>query len=126
MNNRKALSLFLILTAFCFGTVNVQAGAFTADEETTTVSIKDLDSPPKPIKQEKPSVPPALRKIKASIQIGFIINEDGNVVDPRIVKSTEDKLNDVALECVQKWRFNPGQKDGKKVPVRVVVPLRFK
>jgi len=126
MNNRKALSFFLILTMFCFGATYVQAGAFTAEEEASTASIKDLDSPPKPKKQEKPSVPPALRKIKASIQVGFIIDEDGNVVAPRIVKSTEDRLNDVATDCIQKWKFVPGKKGGETVRVRVVLPMRFK
>jgi len=126
MKSRHLYKIFFMLFSLSLATVSMQAQDFNADEEATSVSIKDLDSPPKPEKQDKPSIPPALRKIKASIQVGFIIDESGNVVAPRIVKSTDDRLNDVALDCVAGWKFVPGEKDGNKVKVRVVVPLRFK
>lgn len=126
MKSRHLYKIFLMLFSLSLAAVPMQAEEFSADEEATSVSIKDLDSPPKPEKQDKPSIPPALRKIQASIQVGFIIDESGNVVAPRIVKSTDDRLNDVALDCVASWKFVPGEKDGNKVKVRVVVPLRFK
>jgi len=110
-----------ILIAFC--TLCLATLSLSGAE---ALSIKEVDTPPSPITQGQPKVPASLRNIKGTIQVSMIIDENGNVRDAAIVKTTADELNAVALECVSEWRFNPAQKSGANVPVMVVVPLRFK
>jgi TonB family protein len=91
-----------------------------------TLSIKQVDSPPAPIKRSAPVVPNGLSNIKGTIHIKMIITESGNVSDATVVKSTAEALNGSAIECVNSWTFKPAQKDGQNVAVAVVIPIRFK
>lgn len=123
----KTLQIFLTASLLVLGAAALQAeSAFSDDEVASSSSMSELETPPKPVKQSPPSIPPELHGLKASVQIGFIIDEKGRVVKPRIVQSSNDSFNDLALRCVRNWEFQPGTKGGQAVKVRVVVPLRFK
>lgn len=123
----KFLKLFAASAILLLGAGSMQAeSAFTDEEVAASSAMSELESPPKPVKQTKPSVPPELQGIKASILVGFLIDEKGEVTKPRIVQSSNESFNDIALRCVRNWEFEPGKKGGKTVSVRVVVPLRFK
>ncbi len=57
-----------------------------------------------------------LRKvIGKSIEIGFTVDANGFVIDPQIVDSTADSVNDKALAAITKFRYAPGFVDGKPV-----------
>jgi TonB family protein len=99
---------------------------FSDEEVAESSAMNELDSPPKPTKQSQPSIPPELKGLKASVQIGFLIDEKGNVVKPRIVQSSNPSFNEISLKCIRDWEFEPGTKGGQPVKVRVVIPLRFK
>ncbi len=99
---------------------------FSDDEVAESSAMNELDSPPKPTKQSQPNIPPELKGVKASVQIGFLIDEKGNVVKPRIVQSSNASFNEISLKCIREWEFEPGTKGGQPVKVRVVIPLRFK
>ncbi len=100
----------------------------TADADVTSgvLSIKDVDTAPVPVKQEGPIVGDDIKGIAAMVHISFVIDENGNVQNPSVMKSTDERLNVAALETVQKWHFKPAENGGNKVPVRAVVPIRFK
>jgi periplasmic protein TonB len=123
----KSLKVFATAALLVIGAAGLQAAsAFTAEEIAASSSMGELETPPKPVRQTQPNLPPELQGLKASVQIGFLIDETGRVVKPRIVQSSNDSFNDVAMRCVRNWEFEPGKKGGKAVSVRVVVPLRFK
>lgn len=88
-------------------------------------NIADLDRQPTPIFQAPPNIPPALRQAgeRVEMMIEFIINNKGDVVDVRILETTNYKFNDVAASCVLKWRFKPGMKKGRSVASRVHQPM---
>jgi len=110
-----------------FGAVSLHAdSAFSDDEIASSSDMRDLDTPPKPVRQSQPSIPPELHGMKASVQVGFIIDEKGRVVKPRIVQSSNDSFNDISLRCIRTWEFQPGKRGDTPVKVRVVVPLRYK
>lgn len=44
----------------------------------------------------------------------------------RVVHSLDPGLDKKAIEAVSKWRFRPGEKDGKPVNVQAVVEGNFK
>jgi TonB family protein len=117
-------TLNLIITAI-FASVLACYANFTEDEVATTFSARDVEVAPVPVKQEQPNVPSSLRGQAGRVYVGFIVGADGKVIAPRIMRTENEALNDVAMDCVAKWTFKPAQKDGSPVPMRVVVPLRF-
>ena len=59
--------------------------------------------------------------------IGFIVNSEGKVEDPKILKSVAKILDEEAIRVVEKEiEFEPGYQEGKAVPVRFVLPIKFK
>jgi TonB family protein len=43
-----------------------------------------------------------------------------------VIRSLGLGLDQKAIEAVQKWRFKPGQKDGKPVPVSANIEVNFR
>jgi TonB family protein len=62
--------------------------------------------------------------IVVSVTVSWIVTPDGLVDDPKITESASAQIDAVVIETVRKWRYEPGQKDGKPVPVRVL-PRRY-
>ena len=61
------------------------------------------------------------------VYIGFIGNSEGKVEDPKILKSVAKILDEEAIRVVEKEiEFEPGYQEGKAVPVRFVLPIKFK
>ena len=116
MKTLKTLTILALFSLMSCFTVNA------AD----TLSIKQVDSPPAPIKRSAPIVPNALSNVKGTIHIKMVITENGSVSDATVVKSTAEALNGSAIKCVNSWTFKPAQKDGQNVAVAVVIPIRFK
>ena len=60
------------------------------------------------------------------VYIGFIVNSEGKVEDPKILKSVAKILDEEAIRVVEKEiEFEPGYQEGKAVPVRFVLPIKF-
>jgi TonB family protein len=59
--------------------------------------------------------------------IKFIIDERGNVVNPKVIKSSgHEILDDEALRVVKLMpRWKPGKQDHKVVPVEINLPISF-
>jgi periplasmic protein TonB len=90
--------------------------------------IGDVEEKPVPTRQIEPTYPPAFRrqKIDGSVVVVFVVDEQGNVVAPRVERSTHMEFEKPALDAIRRWKFTPGKKDGKEVKVRVRAPLIFK
>jgi TonB family protein len=60
--------------------------------------------------------------------VQFVVDEDGNAVQPRIVRSSGHALLDEesirVVKSMPKW--NPGTQQGKKVPVYFTLPVSYK
>ena len=60
------------------------------------------------------------------VYIGFVVNPEGKVEDPKILKSVAKILDEEALRVVEKEiEFEPGYQEGKAVSVRFVLPIKF-
>lgn len=97
----------------------------TVKEETFDVS--DLEKRPEPVSQVAPAYPPELRKAKIEgfVTLVFVLGEDGRVEEPRVEKASRPEFEKPALEAIQKWRFSPGERDGKPVRTYIRIPMRF-
>jgi TonB family protein len=85
---------------------------------------------PKVISEVKPQYTAAAlqARIEGTVTLTAVVRTDGMPEDIEITHSldTEYGLDDQAVAAVSQWRFEPGRKDGKPVPVRVEIEIRFR
>jgi periplasmic protein TonB len=84
---------------------------------------------PEPIFEKKPEYTSAAMraKVQGTVEVQAVVNPDGSVSRVQIVRSLDDRfgLDEEAMKAVRQWRFRPGVKGGKPVPVMVVIELTF-
>ena len=80
-----------------------------------------------PIVQVQPLYPfdQAKKGYTGSAVIGFVVDQNGNVREPYVIRATNDDFAAAALAAVSRWKFQPGRKAGRPVNVRMAVPLTF-
>ncbi len=65
--------------------------------------------------------------LQGVVVIGFIVDEKGKATEAKILKGVLGVLDKEALRVVTKEvKFTPGYHEGVAVPVRMVLPIRFK
>lgn len=64
--------------------------------------------------------------IEGTVHLQFIVDENGNVVDPVVVRGIGGGCDEAALEAVRQVRFHPGVQRGRPVKVRYSIPVRFR
>lgn len=92
-------------------------------------SLKEVDNMPKSLKSVRPVYPEYAKnmRIEGFVQVRFVLNDKGKVVNPTVVKAEPvDIFENAALNAVNQWKFKPATKDGKDVHVAMVVKLNFK
>ena len=65
--------------------------------------------------------------VQGRVIVQFVVNQDGSIVDPVVVRSVYPYLDKEALRVIQmmpKWK--PGKQRGKAVRVKYTVPVTFK
>ncbi len=65
--------------------------------------------------------------IQGNVIVKFVVNEEGQLVDPEILRSADDLLTDavlIALKKTGKWKA--GEQRGRKVKVTFTVPVFFR
>lgn len=82
---------------------------------------------PRAIYTPEPEFSEEARKAKyqGAVMINAVIGADGRVHSPRIVRSLGMGLDEKAMEIVKVWKFDPGTKDGKPVPVEISLEVDF-
>ena len=65
-------------------------------------------------------------KYQGTVQMTVVVDTDGRVRDPRLVKSVGMGLDEKAIEAVKQWKFKPGMKDGRPVPVYAQIQVIFR
>jgi tonB family C-terminal domain len=59
--------------------------------------------------------------------IRFVVNSNGEISDPTILKGINKNLDQAAIDVINKLpRWKPGQQDGQPVSVRFTLPIVFK
>jgi len=89
--------------------------------------IEDLDQIPRPITQVAPKYPHELKRqgVNGRVILVFIVDDQGNVRNVRVETSTHREFEKPAVDAVEKWKFQPGERQGKKVKTRMRLPLAF-
>lgn len=65
--------------------------------------------------------------IQGRVLIQFIVNKDGSIVEPEVVKSVNPYLDKEAIRVVSAMpKWTPGEQRGKTVRVKFTLPVNFK
>ena len=65
--------------------------------------------------------------IEGRVIIQFIVNRDGSIIEPKVVREVDPALDKEALRVVNmmpKWK--PGKQDGEAVRVKYTIPVMFR
>lgn len=64
--------------------------------------------------------------IEGRVVVQFIIDKEGYVRDPQVVRSLGGGLDEAAIEAVKQVRFTPGMQRGRPVRVKYTIPVQFR
>jgi len=64
--------------------------------------------------------------IQGIVLIEAVIGENGCTQSVRVVRKLHPKLDELAKQAVNSWKFSPATKDGKPVMVMVQIQVKFK
>ena len=78
--------------------------------------------------QQEVEYPDFARKagIEGRVFVQFVVNEEGNVVQPKVTRGVHKLLNEEALRAVQELNCDPGMQRGNPVKVRMSLPVTFR
>ena len=65
-------------------------------------------------------------KLQGTVLLAIVVDAGGKTGDIRVVRPLGKGLDENAIEAVKKWRFRPGFKDGRAIPVMATVEVNFK
>jgi len=135
----KTITTFILL-----GILHAQAGAFQTIAEASETSARlnagqdtvyyvVVENMPQPIGgiqtiQQNVHYPEIMRRagIEGTVYVEAFIDETGTVIRTGIVKGVHPALDKAAADAITKTKFEPGQRQGKPVKVRVSIPIRFR
>jgi TonB family protein len=97
--------------------------------EGDVVDVTELDKLPQPTSEIRPYYPPlaAQQRAEANVIISALINENGDVIDVKILRGdTRFGFNDAATRAMRAVHFTPPIKDGKRVKTWRPQSIAFK
>lgn len=90
-------------------------------------NVKPFDEAPQPLRTVAPAYPHDLRNqgVSGMVAVSVLIDDQGNVTEKSVAKSSHPGFEQAALDAVSQWKFKPAQKSGQAIAVRVVLPVKF-
>jgi protein TonB len=78
--------------------------------------------------QRKVKYPEMARRagIEGRVTVQFIVNERGEVENPRVIRGIGGGCDEAALEAVKQAKFTPGMQRGRPVRVQYSLPIVFR
>jgi TonB family protein len=75
-----------------------------------------------------PTYPEAARKAKlnGSVVVALAINAQGGVDDVKVVRSSDRRFEQSAMDAAKQWKFAPATKDGEPVAVQINAEMNFR
>jgi len=64
--------------------------------------------------------------VEGRVIIQFVVDENGNVTNPQVLRGVGAGLDEEALRCVSQLKFKPGRQRGRPVRVRFTLPVIFR
>lgn len=66
------------------------------------------------------------KKLEGDVEVAFIIDKEGNLIEPEIVKKLHPLLDDAVMQAIKKMpKWKPGKSGGKPIVAKVCIPVHF-
>jgi TonB family protein len=131
-----ALLLVTLATGATARRLPIELSSALAAPPSSTPTVQEALKPgdgvtlPRVIKEVRPQYTAAAmhEKIQGSVHIEMVVSTSGEPTELRVTQSLDAEygLDEAALRAAADWRFEPGRKDGKPVPVLITLELTFK
>jgi TonB family protein len=81
---------------------------------------------PKQIYRAEPLYPAVAKsaRVQGVVEIEGVISEEGRIEHIKVVNG-HPLLNDAAVECVRKWKYEPGRLNGQIIEMPIKILVRF-
>ncbi len=91
------------------------------------VQAADFDEQPVPVKAVPPEYPADMKRDSVSgiVMLKLVIDENGDVLEKSVAKSTRAEFEAPALAAIGKWKFKPARKAGEAVRATITLPIKF-
>ncbi len=98
-----------------------------ASRPTKPVPIYELSEAPRFKTRVEPEYPPEAREkgVEGTVHLELLIDENGRVKKIRVLSKMGHGLEKAAVTAAIKSSFEPGEMNGRAVPVKIKVPYRF-
>lgn len=63
--------------------------------------------------------------VEGVVQVSLVVNTEGVPEEVKVARPLHPALDAAAVKAVEQYRFKPGMKDGKPVPVQIVLGIAF-
>ena len=105
------------------GTISPNGMSPVCSEHTSSSCI----TPPTPLFWPDPeySKQASSAKYQGTCLLALTVGADGLTKNVRVLSGLGMGLDEKAVEAVQKWKFEPGMKDGKPVAVELAIEVDF-
>jgi TonB family protein len=122
----RAISVFLSATL-----LSVVTGSCLADdspEPGTVVRIGPGVTPPKIKYHVEPEYSPEARQagVQGTVVFEVVVDVTGRLTNISVLSPLGFGLDEKAQEAIEKWRFEPGRKDGKPVNILATIEVNFR
>jgi len=124
MNKKSFIVIsFLLLTASIYGQQKDDAGIYLNAEKMPAIK-GGMAAIGKKIRYPKIAKEMGIQGV---VYVGFIVDEYGKVKEPKVLRSLAVPLDKEAIRVIEEdVKFTPGYHQGNAVPVRMVLPIRFR
>lgn len=80
---------------------------------------------PKVTKRVHAQFPKELWSKTGTVSVAALVGADGKVAQTKVVSTPHPELNQLAMDAVKQWEFEPAMKDGKPIASLVTVGVNF-
>ncbi|MAP70305.1 MAG: hypothetical protein CMF81_00310 [Candidatus Marinimicrobia bacterium] len=124
MNKKSFIIIFfLLLTPSIYGQQKDDAGVYLNAEKMPVIQ-GGMSAIGKKIRYPKIAKEMGIQGV---VYVGFIVDEYGKVKEPKVLRSLAVPLDKEAIRVIEEdIKFTPGYHQGNAVPVRMVLPIRFR
>jgi protein TonB len=129
MRNRASTLALLVL---CFGftvSINSQSNGATndADCESTVFKLEDVSRKPRITNRPAPEYTQAARRnrISGNVVLIIVLCRTGKVTDEKVIQGLPQGLTESCLDAAKRIQFEPAEKDGQTVSVKVRIEYNF-
>ena len=124
MNKKSFIIIFfLLLTPSIYGQQKDDAGVYLNAEKMPVIK-GGMAAIGKKIRYPKIAKEMGIQGV---VYVGFIVDEYGKVKEPKVLRSLAVPLDKEAIRVIEEdIKFAPGYHEGNPVPVRMVLPIRFR